>query len=203
LSLKPPDPLERLGHAETLALEKQLAREEGAIQLALRQDAFRHECEYALVRRLRLSDASFEYDPADPAGFRSGMARFGSDLGASDSGATLYELQAGEAVCPYHYEYGEEEWALVIEGNPSVRTPEGTERLEPLDLVFFPKGPEGAHQIRNEGDAPARILMWSTVVLPTATVYPDSDKVGVWTGNKNDDLLARRESAVEYFDGET
>jgi uncharacterized cupin superfamily protein len=155
------------------------------------------------MRRVRLSDAEFEYDPDDPEGFRSGMARFGRDLGAKDSGATLYELKPGEAVCPYHYEYGEEEWALVVEGTPSVRTPEGTEQLEPYDLVFFPKGPEGAHQIRNDSDEPARILMWSTVVLPTASVYPDSDKVGVWTGNWADDVMVRRESGVEYFDRET
>ena len=90
-----------------------------------------------------------------------------------------------------------------MEGTPTARTPDGTEQLQPLDLVFFPKGPEGAHQIRNDSDAPARILMWSTVVLPTASVYPDSDKVGVWTGNKNDDVMVRRESAVEYFEGET
>jgi uncharacterized cupin superfamily protein len=155
------------------------------------------------VRRVRLSEARFEYDPEDPPGFRSGMARFGGDVDSKDTGATLYELPPGEAVCPYHYEYGEEEWALVVEGTPSVRTPEGTEQLEPLDLVFFPKGPEGAHQIRNDGNDPARVLMWSTVVLPTATVYPDSDKVGVWTGNKADDVMVRRDSAVDYFDGET
>ena len=131
------------------------------------------------------------------------MARFGGDLGAQDSGATLYELAPGEAVCPYHYEYGEEEWALVIEGTPSVRTPDGTERLDPNDLVFFPKGPEGAHQVLNDGDARALILMWSTIVLPTASVYPDSGKGGVWTGNKDDDGMVRRDSAVEYFDGET
>jgi uncharacterized cupin superfamily protein len=154
------------------------------------------------MRRVRLSDAKFEYDPDDPEGFRSGMARLGRDLRAKDSGATLYELNPGEAVCPYHYEYGEEEWALVVEGTPSLRTPDATEQLEPQDLVFFPKGPEGAHQIRNDGDAPARILMWSTVALPTASVYPDSDKIGVWTGNKADDVMVRRESGVEYFDRE-
>jgi uncharacterized cupin superfamily protein len=155
------------------------------------------------VRRVRLSEARFEYDPEDPPGFRNGMARFGGDVDAKDTGATLYELPPGEAVCPYHYEYGEEEWALVVEGTPSVRTPAGTEQLEPLDLVFFPKGPDGAHQIRNDGDATALVLMWSTVVLPTASVYPDSGKVGVWTGNKDDDVMVRRDSAVEYFDGET
>ena len=154
------------------------------------------------MRRVRLADAKFEYDPDDPPGFRSGMARFGRDVGAQDTGATLYELAPGEAVCPYHYEYGEEEWALVIEGTAAVRTPDGTEQLEPNELVFFPKGPDGAHQIRNDGDAPVKVLMWSTVVLPTASVYPDSGKVGVWTGNKEDNVMVRRESAVDYFDGE-
>ena len=155
------------------------------------------------MRRVRLADAKFEYDPDDPPGFRSGMARFGRDVGAQDTGATLYELAPGEAVCPYHYEYGEEEWALVIEGTAAVRTPDGTEQLGPNELVFFPKGPDGAHQIRNDGDAPVKVLMWSTVVLPTASVYPDSGKVGVWTGNKEDNVMVRRESAVDYFDGES
>jgi uncharacterized cupin superfamily protein len=154
------------------------------------------------MRRVKLTEAKFEYDPEDPAGFKSGMARFGRAVDSKDTGATLYELPPGEAVCPYHYEYGEEEWALVIEGTPSVRTPEGTEQLGPQDLVFFPKGPEGAHQIRNASDARALVLMWSTVVLPTASVYPDSDKVGIWTGNQKDNLMVRRESGVEYFDRE-
>ncbi len=154
------------------------------------------------MRRVRLGDASFEFDPTDPPGFRAGMARFGPGVGSKNTGATLYELPPGEAVCPYHYEYGEEEWVLVIEGTPSVRTPEGTEQLEPLDLVFFPTGPEGAHQIRNDSPAKARVLMWSTVVTPTASAYPDSDKIGVWTGNKADDVMVRRDSAVDYFDGE-
>ena len=44
--------------------------------------------------------------------------------------------------------------------------------------------------------------MFSTVVVPTATVYPDSDKVGVWTGDPEVDMTVRRESKVDYFDGE-
>jgi len=44
--------------------------------------------------------------------------------------------------------------------------------------------------------------MWSTVVFPAATAYPDSDKVGIWTGDKGEDLLAPRSARVEYFHGE-
>ncbi len=46
------------------------------------------------------------------------------------------------------------------------------------------------------------MLMFSTVVVPTATVYPDSDKVGIWTGDPEADVVVRRESKVDYFDGE-
>jgi len=106
-------------------------------------------------------------------------------------------------VCPYHYEYGEEEWVLVLAGRPSARTPEGVQELEPFDLLFFPTGPDGAHQLRNDSDEPARILMWSTVVFPTATSYPDSGKVGVYTGDKSEDLIVERSSKVDYFHGES
>ncbi len=155
------------------------------------------------MRRVSLSDPDLTHDPADPEGFRSGVSRFGPQLGAEETGASLYELPPGQAVCPYHYEYGEEEWMLVLEGRASVRTPDGTEQLEPFELAFFPKGPEGAHQIRNDTDSTVRVLMWSAVVYPTATAYPDSDKVGIWTGSEGEDLLVMRSSRVGYFHGET
>jgi hypothetical protein len=44
--------------------------------------------------------------------------------------------------------------------------------------------------------------MWSEVVFPTASAYPDSGKVGVWTGDEAEDLVVRREAAVDYYDGE-
>jgi uncharacterized cupin superfamily protein len=154
------------------------------------------------MRRVSLSDPTFEHDPEDPEGFRAGMLRPGPKLGASESGATLDELPPGQAICPYHYEYGEEEWVLALQGRPTVRTPEGTEQMDALDLVFFPKGPDGAHQIRNDTDETVRVLMWSTIVTPSATAYPDSDKVGVWTGIKAENLIVRRSSAVDYYDQE-
>ncbi len=115
---------------------------------------------------------------------------------------SLYELPPGQALCPYHYEYAEEEWVLALEGRPTVRTPEGTAQLEPLDVVFFPRGPGGAHQIRNDSDATVRVLLWSTVVHPAVTAYPDSGKVGIYTGVPGEDLIARRADAVGYYVGE-
>jgi uncharacterized cupin superfamily protein len=154
------------------------------------------------MRRLNLADPTFTYDPTDPEGFKAGLFRMGPQLGATETGTSLYELPPGQALCPYHYEHGEEEWLLVVEGRPHLRTPDGMEQLGRFDVVFFPKGPEGAHKIWNETDEPAHVLMWSSVVYPTVTVYPDSDKVGVWTADKADDLMVERSSGVDYYRGE-
>jgi uncharacterized cupin superfamily protein len=155
------------------------------------------------MKRINIAAPEFEYDGEDPEGFRSGLARLGKLLGgAKESGISVYELPPGQAVCPYHYECGEEEWLLVLQGEPTLRHQQGSERLAPWDVVFFEKGPAGAHGIRNETEDPVRVLMFSTVVTPSATVYPDSDKVGIWTGDPETDLLVRRESKVDYFDGE-
>ena len=86
-------------------------------------------------------------------------------------------------------------------GRPTLRHPEGSEQLSPFDVVFFQRGPEGAHGIRNETDETVRVLMFSEVAYPTVTVYPDSDKVGVYTGG-DDDLIVKRSSGVDYYEGE-
>jgi len=155
------------------------------------------------MRRVNLSEPDLELDDADPPGFQALMHRFGPSLGASRTGASLYELPPGEALCPYHFEYGEDEWVLVLSGSPTLRDPDGTHELRALDVVFFPPGPDGAHQLRNDSAEPARILMWSTIVYPGATVYPDSDKIGIWPDEtKRDHILVERSSGVDYFHGE-
>jgi uncharacterized cupin superfamily protein len=160
---------------------------------------------FAILRPMptvNISDPEFTYDPADPEGYKGGMLRLGPQLGAKDTGTSVYELPPGQALCPYHYEYGEEEWMLVLQGRPMLRTPDGTEQMAPMDIAFFQKGPAGAHQVINQTDEPVRFLMWSTVVYPTATAYPDSDKVGVWTGDKAEDVIVVRSSNVDYYHGE-
>jgi uncharacterized cupin superfamily protein len=155
------------------------------------------------MRRINIEESDFTYEAGDPEGFRAGMLRIGPLVGAQDTGASVYELPPGQAICPYHYEYAEEEWLLVLEGRPTLRHAGGSDVLAPWDVVCFPTGPAGAHAVRNETDDTVRVLMFSNVKLPAATVYPDSDKIGVWTGNKDDDILVRRGSGVGYYDGET
>ncbi len=146
--------------------------------------------------------AAFEYDPDDPEGYRCGMARVGQAAGGVASVVKLFELPPGESLCPYHYEY-EEEWLLVLEGTVTLRTPGSARTAARGELVRFAPGPDGAHKLTNGGEAPARVLMWSSAREPSVAVYPDSDKIGVWTGNDDDKLMLRRaDGRVDYYDGE-
>jgi uncharacterized cupin superfamily protein len=154
------------------------------------------------MRRLNLSDPDFTHDDEDPEGFRAGLARPGPGWGAKTTGISVYELPPGQSVCPYHYEYGSEEWLLVLDGRPTLRHPGGSDELAPRDLVFFPPGPDGAHRVSNDTEATVRVLMFSDVVTPDASVYPDSNKIGLFTGNPDDDILVRRDTGLEYYDGE-
>jgi uncharacterized cupin superfamily protein len=154
------------------------------------------------VRRVNVFSAEVKYDDDDREGYHAGYYRFGGDIGAVTMGGTIYELPPGQSICPYHYEYGNEEWLLVLDGRPTLRHPGGEEEVEPGDVVCFPVGPEGAHKLTNRGDGKVRLLMLSTRHEPAVAVYPDSDKIGVWPGDKRDDILVRRESGVDYWDRE-
>jgi uncharacterized cupin superfamily protein len=147
-------------------------------------------------------DAGGEYDPDDPEGYRSGVAPVGRAAGGRALTVKMFELPPGESSCPYHYEY-EEEWLLVLAGEPTLRGPDGERSLRVGDLVCFPVGPAGAHKVINRGGETTRVLMWSSSREPAVAVYPDSDKIGVWPGNDVDTVMLRRgDGARDYFDGE-
>ena len=156
------------------------------------------------MKKINLSSLEFERDESDPEGYRVGMARFGASIDAVMLGGSVYDLPPGQSICPYHYEYGNEEWAIVLEGRPALRHPGGEDELGPLDVVSFPVGPDGAHKFTNRTDEKVRVLLLSTKNDPAMAVYPDSDKIGAWPGPgfREDHVLVRRESQVDYYDRE-
>ena len=121
------------------------------------------------------------------------------DLSSDETAMFVYDVDPGDSF-PYHYEYVEE-WLLVIDGAVVVRVPDGERELARGEILRFPPGPEGAHQITNRGDAPARVLLWSKAALPGISVYPDTDAVGVWPDDDTEFYFKRstsvsREDAV-------
>jgi uncharacterized cupin superfamily protein len=149
-----------------------------------------------------LWDAPRARDDDDPAGFEVPYARFGPLVGGAKLGMSVYELAEGQSICPYHYEYPEEEWLFVLEGTPTLRHPGGEDVLAPGDLVCFPSGPEGAHKVTNHTTGTALVAMLSTKAKTAVAVYPDSDKIGVWSGDGEVKHLFPRSAAVDYWHGE-
>lgn len=127
-------------------------------------------------------------------GYRVGATEFGRALGASLIGGTVWELPPGQQNARYHYDHGDEEWLVVLEGRPTVRHPGGEDDLEPGDVVCFPTGPDGAHCVSNRTEDTVCMLMLSTQNVPTVVVFPDEGEVLVYTGHDDDNLVVPRET---------
>ena len=138
----------------------------------------------------------------DRAGWRSKDVWVAQRIGAELLGGSMYELEPGDCLWPYHTHHANEEWVIVVRGEPTLRTPEGEQTLRDGDVVAFPRGKGGAHQIRNDTDAPIRVLMLSTMIKPDIVEYLDTGKVGARSIAGERILLARPGPELDYWEGE-
>ena len=114
----------------------------------------------------------------------------------------MYELEAGDRLWPYHTHHANEEWVVVLRGEPTLRMHEGEHVLKEGDVVCFPRGKEGAHQIRNDTDSPIRVLMLSTLIKPDIVEYLDTGKIGARSVKGERILLSRPGPELDYWEGE-
>jgi uncharacterized cupin superfamily protein len=152
------------------------------------------------------------YEPDWETTEREGLvyrrARLGRHAGSERLGASLYEVPPGGSVWPYHWHLANEELLFVLDGRPTLRTPEGRRELSRGDVVAFRTGEGGAHQLENETADDVRFLMISTMNGPEVAVYPDSDKVGLMEkppGAPDEGTLEgifRFSDRVDYWEGE-
>jgi uncharacterized cupin superfamily protein len=144
-----------------------------------------------------------EWDRAeDRTGWRSKDAWVGARIEAELIGGSMYELEPGDRLWPYHTHHANEEWLIVLRGRPTLRTPEGEQELTEGDVVAFPRGKGGAHQLRNGTDAPLRVLMLSTLLAPDVVEYLDSGKVSVVDAKGERLFREFRGQDAEYWEGE-
>jgi uncharacterized cupin superfamily protein len=148
-----------------------------------------------------LLDGGLDGEEEKP-GYRHRRTRVGERLGAELLGATIYETPPGEKLWPYHWELGCEEFLVVVSGTPTLRTPEGERMLAPGDLVAFPEGEAGAHQLRNDSDAPFRVLIASTKSDLYVAGYPDSGKLFIDAPTHGIRTMLRDAPELDYWDGE-
>ena len=142
-------------------------------------------------------------------GFEFRRARLGRQAGAERLGASLYEVPPGKACFPYHSHTANEEMLIVLRGRPSLRTPDGWRELAEGEVVSFPAGPRGAHQVQNRTDEDVRFLMISEMRAPEVNLYPDSGKIGAMERAPGSPPAAdafvgffRRDAATDYWEGE-
>ena len=126
----------------------------------------------------------------------------GARIGAELIGGSLYEVAPGKKQGPYHTHHANEEWAIVIRGRPTLRTPDGERELAEGDVACFHRGPAGAHQIVNRTDEPVRVLMLSTILSPEVVEYLDSGKIAATDAKGQRLFRTHRGEPAEYWDGE-
>jgi uncharacterized cupin superfamily protein len=126
----------------------------------------------------------------------------GARIGAELIGGSLYEVAPGKKLWPYHVHHANEEWAIVVRGRPTLRTPAGEQELAEGDVICFVRGPAGAHQMINRSDEPVRVLMLSSLLSPDVIEYLDSGKIAATGADGKRLFRTHRGEPAEYWDGE-
>lgn len=176
----------------------------GALYAAL------HERAGAELLRINLDELEFLDErvehPDQPSQFSCHDAEVGFIIGARKLGYRVSTLDPGTRFCPLHGHAREEELFLVLDGEPSVRTLSGTLRCRKGDFIALPVGVSGTHQLLNESNAPATILLLARTEAFDACYYPDSDKLLVDMPaplvEGRESLLIAASPQLDYFDGE-
>jgi uncharacterized cupin superfamily protein len=135
-------------------------------------------------------------------GWRSKDVWIGRRLNAELIGGSVYELEPGDKLWPYHTHHANEEWLIVVRGQPTLRTADGEQELREGDVACFRRGKDGFHQVTNRTDSPIRVLMISTMIAPDIVEYPDSGKIGARSVAGERILLSRPGPTLDYWDGE-
>ncbi len=153
------------------------------------------------MKRFDFHNPPIERDGSAPEGVDAAGADIEPVIGGEHLHGSLYEIAPGRKGFPYHWEAGREEWLLVLDGTPTIRTPAGQHELRPGDVVCFPAGPEGAHQVHNRSSERVRFIFISNATVPNVVIYPDSGKVGV---RIDDDqrFIFMQDASVPYWTGE-
>ena len=133
--------------------------------------------------------------------FASDGARLGPLVGAKDLGCSYDVVPPGKCACPFHSHRAEEEMFFVVRGEGTLRYGGETRKIRTGDVICCPTGgPETAHQIVNDSDAPLAYLSISTRMPAEVCEYPDSGKVGAFGPGLRH--MTRAGDAIDYWTDE-
>lgn len=119
-------------------------------------------------------------------------------VGADHFDFDIRSLDPGRFSFPYHFHRNAEELFVIVSGKAILRSPDGFVEVKKDDVVFFEKGPSGAHQLYNHGDAACVYLDLRTTAGIDVCEYPDSNKVNILPYLEVFESSAK----VDYYKGE-
>jgi uncharacterized cupin superfamily protein len=157
-------------------------------------------CGGIAVNRINLDELRYESSGDGDGKYRSHDAEVGYWIGAQRLGYQVVRLPPGARFCPVHAEFSEEELFIVLDGEPSIRTPSEILRCRKGDLIAFPVGPDHAHQAINESEKDATLLLLGQNQDQNVVYYPESDKLLASTPRAR--WMVRGSPRLDYFDGE-
>jgi uncharacterized cupin superfamily protein len=132
--------------------------------------------------------------------YRAVTYEAGLPIGARKLGYRFVTLEPGTKFCPMHSHVVEEEMVLVWDGAPTIRTPQGEFECRRGDVIAFPVGHAGTHQLKNLSAKPATLFVLGNEEANEIALYPDSKKVLV--AHRPHRLMLRTEPDLDYYDGE-
>lgn len=141
--------------------------------------------------------------------FQADRAPVSPQIGARKLGYAVVRLQPGKRAWPYHSHHVAEEMFFILSGTGMLRHAGEEYPVRAGDFICSPADPQQPHQIVNDSDDELTYIALSNEMKTDVMLYPDSGKYGVWHGDSSDMqapgnflVFARKESAVDYWDGE-
>lgn len=151
------------------------------------------------VNRVNLDEIPAEQFSEAGGRYAGTTYEIGLPIGARKLGYRVLLLPPGKKFCPMHAHAVEEEVFIVLEGEVTLRTPRGDYLCRQGDVIAFPCGDAGAHQVYNTTDRPCRIFMLGMEDPNEVAYYPESNKLLLRGRNR---LTLRAEPALDYYEGE-
>lgn len=133
--------------------------------------------------------------------YESRIGALSDGTAARKLGCGVDTVPPGKQSCPYHFHHSQEEMFIILEGEGTLRVAGERLPVKAGDVIFIPCGPEYPHQLLNSSAAELKYLSISTQERPEVCEYPDSGKVGVFSG-QGPAFIQRRAASLDYWEGE-
>ena len=110
----------------------------------------------------------------------------------------IKSLFPGKFSYPYHFHRNAEELFIILEGEATLRSPEGYQTISKGDIIFFEEGSSGTHQLYNHSDEQLIYIDLRTKANIDVCEYPDSGKINILPALD----IFEEGSKVSYYTGE-